>query len=37
MIRLLIVHEVRLMADLTASVLQMESDLKVVTFYRARS
>jgi two-component system nitrate/nitrite response regulator NarL len=30
MIRLLIVHEVRLMADLTASVLQMESDLKVV-------
>jgi two-component system nitrate/nitrite response regulator NarL len=31
MIRLLIVHEVRLMADLTASVLQRESDLKVVT------
>lgn len=30
MIRLLIVHEVRLMADLTANALQMESDIEVV-------
>lgn len=31
MIRLLIVHEVRLIADLTAGVLRMEPDLEVVT------
>ncbi|CAN5700451.1 two-component system response regulator LnrK [soil metagenome] len=30
MIRLLIVHEVRLMADLTANVLRMQPDLKVI-------